>query len=233
MCSCRAILLQIRRSINMCHSSLFVLFVLGIGNYGLTLFVYTPDCPHPCVVNGHHFCYPPPCPPPACDDPVYAPGQCCTVCPDDCPRGACTIGNRTMCYPIPCPLPPCKNPVSTPGECCPHCPQGDQAPVDRDCPHPCVAGGHKYCHPVPCPLPPCQNPVTTLGDCCPHCPESVEDPAVGLRSEDKTRADVDTDCPHPCVAGGHTYCHPVPCPFPPCDEPVTTPGDCCPHCPFG
>lgn len=38
MCSCRAILLQIRRSINMCHSSLFVLFVLGIGNYGLTLF---------------------------------------------------------------------------------------------------------------------------------------------------------------------------------------------------
>lgn len=92
--------------------------------FDLLFSVYTPDCPHPCVVNGHHFCYPPPCPPPACDDPVYAPGQCCTVCPDDCPRGACTIGNRTMCYPIPCPLPPCKNPVSTPGECCPHCPQG-------------------------------------------------------------------------------------------------------------
>ena len=90
-------------------------------------FLYTAhskDCPHPCVVNGHHFCEPPPCPPPACQDPVYAPGQCCTVCPKDCPHGTCKIGNRTMCYPIPCPLPPCQKPVITPGDCCPHCPKG-------------------------------------------------------------------------------------------------------------
>nr|XP_022302393.1 cysteine-rich motor neuron 1 protein-like [Crassostrea virginica] len=131
---------------------------------------HSKDCPHPCVVNGHHFCEPPPCPPPACQDPVYAPGQCCTVCPKDCPHGTCKIGNRTMCYPIPCPLPPCQKPVTTPGDCCPHCPKEEKIMQKREeCPHPCVIGGQTYCHPIPCPLPLCDDPVTTPGECCPRC----------------------------------------------------------------
>lgn len=99
---------------------------LGILEYNFFLYLEdrSSDCPHPCVVNGHHFCYPPPCPPPACADPIYAPGQCCALCPDDCPHGTCKINNRTMCYPIPCPHPPCEDPVTTPGDCCPHCPSG-------------------------------------------------------------------------------------------------------------
>lgn len=82
------------------------------------------DCPFPCVINGHNFCRPPPCPVPACRDPISIPGQCCGTCPEDCPKGTCKVGNKTTCYPVPCPLPPCVNPVTTPGDCCPHCPEG-------------------------------------------------------------------------------------------------------------
>uniref|UniRef100_A0A8W8LPL9 Uncharacterized protein n=1 Tax=Magallana gigas TaxID=29159 RepID=A0A8W8LPL9_MAGGI len=55
---------------------------------------------------------------------------------------------------------------------------------------------------------------------------------LGFSINDNTRQERE-QCPHPCLAGGQTYCHPVPCPFPPCDNPVTSPGDCCPHCPTG
>jgi hypothetical protein len=39
------------------------------------------------------------------------------------------------------------------------------------------------------------------------------------------------DCPHPCTQGGQKYCHPIPCPLPPCNNSVTPPGVCCPECP--
>ncbi|XP_033726781.1 cysteine-rich motor neuron 1 protein-like [Pecten maximus] len=39
------------------------------------------------------------------------------------------------------------------------------------------------------------------------------------------------DCPFPCIHDGVKYCHHLPCPHPPCSNPVTTHGDCCPHCP--
>ncbi|XP_069106927.1 kielin/chordin-like protein isoform X2 [Argopecten irradians] len=41
------------------------------------------------------------------------------------------------------------------------------------------------------------------------------------------------DCPSPCIHDGVKYCGHLPCPRPPCPDPVTTPGDCCPHCPTG
>lgn len=98
-------------------------------DYKITRYIFdildrNADCPFPCVLNGHHFCRPPPCPVPACRDPISIPGQCCGTCPEDCPKGTCKIGNKTACYPFPCPLPPCVNPVTTPGDCCPHCPDG-------------------------------------------------------------------------------------------------------------
>ena len=39
------------------------------------------------------------------------------------------------------------------------------------------------------------------------------------------------DCPHPCTQGGRKYCHPIPCPLPPCNNSVTPTGACCPECP--
>ncbi|XP_071143829.1 kielin/chordin-like protein [Mytilus edulis] len=38
-------------------------------------------------------------------------------------------------------------------------------------------------------------------------------------------------CPHPCMQGGHRYCHPIPCPHPPCNNSFTPEGACCPVCP--
>eukprot|EP00105_Crassostrea_gigas_P020787 XP_011439671.1 PREDICTED: kielin/chordin-like protein isoform X2 [Crassostrea gigas] len=154
----------------MIRSIAFVLVVLVIGNLGISIDDRSADCPFPCVINGHHFCRPPPCPVPSCRDPISIPGQCCGTCPEDCPKGTCKVGNKTTCYPVPCPLPPCVNPVTTPGDCCPHCPEDNTREEREQCPHPCLAGGQTYCHPVPCPFPPCDNPVTSPGDCCPHCP---------------------------------------------------------------
>ncbi|XP_060069832.1 kielin/chordin-like protein [Ylistrum balloti] len=141
----------------------------------------------------------------------------------DCPF-PCTQGGVHYCYPLPCPLPPCSNPVTTPGECCPHCPSitDGHDVANKTCLHPCEVNGHHFCFPPPCPLPPCANPVTRPGQCCQTCPEG-NSVAVGKRE--------DSDCVHPCTQGGVKYCQPIPCPFPPCDNPVTTPGECCPHCP--
>ena len=42
-----------------------------------------------------------------------------------------------------------------------------------------------------------------------------------------------TVCPANCTAGGKHYCFPIPCPLPPCVDPVKSAGDCCEHCPNG
>lgn len=78
-------------------------------DYKITRYIFdildrNADCPFPCVINGHHFCRPPPCPVPACRDPISIPGQCCGTCPEDCPKGTCKIGNKTACYPSPVPF---------------------------------------------------------------------------------------------------------------------------------
>ncbi|KAL4218308.1 hypothetical protein ACF0H5_023044 [Mactra antiquata] len=41
------------------------------------------------------------------------------------------------------------------------------------------------------------------------------------------------DCPgFSCTYNGMVFCQHIPCPLPPCDQPlVLTPGDCCEHCP--
>ncbi|KAK3088103.1 hypothetical protein FSP39_014698 [Pinctada imbricata] len=40
-------------------------------------------------------------------------------------------------------------------------------------------------------------------------------------------------CPHPCTQGGKKYCGHIPCPLPPCVDPVTPTGHCCDECPNG
>ncbi|KAL3888260.1 hypothetical protein ACJMK2_000631 [Sinanodonta woodiana] len=184
-------------------------------------------CPHPpaCKVGNVSFCNPPPCPPPPCKHPVVIPGQCCPYCSNTtCPH-RCKVGNTTFCYPPPCPPPPCTNPFTVPGECCEQCPQTKPSELKRsDCIHPCNYNGQMFCDPLPCPIPPCDNPITNAGDCCPHC--SGDQPVAPTQ-------DPVTICPMPCMQGGQKYCFPLPCPHPPCVDPVRADGECCPHCPNG
>ncbi|KAK3604309.1 hypothetical protein CHS0354_021573 [Potamilus streckersoni] len=46
-----------------------------------------------------------------------------------------------------------------------------------------------------------------------------------------SEAEYSKRCEPSCIQGGKTYCWPIHCPRPACKDPVTTPGECCPHCP--
>ena len=45
--------------------------------------------------------------------------------------------------------------------------------------------------------------------------------------------EADDPCPFNCTINGHHFCHPIPCPLPPCVDPKQDPGMCCPYCPNG
>ncbi|XP_053391193.1 kielin/chordin-like protein [Mercenaria mercenaria] len=103
--------------------------------------------------------------------------------------------------------------------CCSHA----DSLIDECLTSTCTYNGHVFCGHIPCPRQPCNQPlVLTPGDCCDHCPtvQQADDPLL-------------KDCPYPCTQGGVHYCHPIPCPLPPCVDAVQKKGICCPSCPNG
>ena len=177
------------------------------------------------LVHGCPFAFP--CPPLACDNPIYDEHDCCGHCPDpeqkeqrrpeaendpEC-LNPCRYNNSTFCGHIPCPLPPCDKPlVLTPGDCCAHCPSSILREVDANR-WMVTTAGH-WCKGIYCTSMPCNVPlVLKPGECCPVCPTSV------------TTAT-------PLIATTNA-CDRIYCTNMPCDVPLVLlhPGDCCPGCP--
>ncbi|KAL4218565.1 hypothetical protein ACF0H5_023299 [Mactra antiquata] len=56
---------------------------------------------------------------------------------------------------------------------------------------------------------------------------------IGTAFGDLAEVRRQNDCPYPCTVNGHHFCHPIPCPLPPCVDSITEHGICCPSCPDG
>ncbi|KAG9345614.1 hypothetical protein JZ751_008758, partial [Albula glossodonta] len=198
--------------------------------------------------DGHVTCSPKPCYTAGCSHPVTPSGSCCPVCegcfynnvavingqsfpdPQDSECSECTCRAGTVqCVKKICPPAPCSHPA--PGPC--DCP--GRSYIDGDifagrkgsCEECRCLRGEVTCGSKRCPKVTCQHPATDPCSCpvCDGCHFNGRDCKNGDRFPDpKNKCQRCT-----CLNGGVT-CVSVTCPPPPCRNPITPPGECCPVC---
>ncbi|KAJ8371934.1 hypothetical protein AAFF_G00298460 [Aldrovandia affinis] len=147
----------------------------------------------------------------------------------------------------------------TEDSCCPHCPEEPLSPrlpsndsMPSYCrneegdiflaaeswkPNTCSScvclDGKIHCFSESCPLVSCPRPILRKGQCCPYCVEDTASRAVchfsGKTYADEERWDIDS-CTHCYCLQGQTLCSTVSCPAPPCRQPLSVQGSCCPMC---
>ncbi|KAI4897940.1 hypothetical protein NFI96_019845 [Prochilodus magdalenae] len=155
---------------------------------------------------------------------------------DPCQRCVCESGTVT-CAPVVCPVPPCRNPITPIGQCCPQCEQcnhqgtmlrdGETVPDRSDrCSECTCKKGRVSCRKKPCSQQ-CSHPAVTA-DCCPVCEECLYE---GVQYAHLVAFTSRSDPCQRCVCeSGTVTCAPVVCPVPPCLNPITPIGQCCPQC---
>ncbi|CAH1261779.1 KCP [Branchiostoma lanceolatum] len=168
--------------------------------------------------------------------------------PDDCTWCTCpAAGEDPVCAVQDCAPSPCADPVKIAGQCCRVC---DAPPgclyngaiipvgVEYRTPDSCTwcncdaDGAEAICASVGCGgSSGCQNYVRYAGQCCPVCAPCC----YGCRHGDGIVPSGASFKPNPCSScscrGGGMGCGGFRCAPPPCDNPVTLPGECCPICP--
>nr|KAF6418608.1 kielin cysteine rich BMP regulator [Rousettus aegyptiacus] len=197
------------------------------------------------------------CSPAPCQHPTQAPGACCPKCESctyhgqvyangqnftdsDSPCHTCHCEDGTVrCSLVDCPPTTCARPQSGPGQCCPRCPDcilekqvfvdGESFSHPQDpCQECWCQEGQARCQPRACPRAPCAHPLP--GPCC-------QNNCSGCAFAGKEYPN-GADFPHPTAAcrlchclSGNVQCLARRCGPPPCAEPVSLPGECCPQCP--
>ncbi|XP_051725443.1 kielin/chordin-like protein [Ctenopharyngodon idella] len=205
--------------------------------------------------RGEVQCSPKSCPSVSCPNPQRDPCACqvCEGCqyrgrdcgngerfpdPNDHCQGCICLNGSVSCTPVSCPETPCKRPVRSPGECCPVCTgtcehlgqvheNGDKfiPPNDRCSTCTCLSGvvlcEKKLCSQQ------CAHPVRNR-HCCPVCDGCLFE---GQKYRNTQTFYAPSDPCRRCVCHrGSVKCTTVSCPVVSCQNPVTTPRQCCPLC---
>nr|XP_055029771.1 kielin/chordin-like protein isoform X2 [Misgurnus anguillicaudatus] len=164
--------------------------------------------------------------------------------PGDGPCFQCTCkGGNVRCHQERCPTLTCENPVPpSPNSCCPVCRGCDWNGVQyeegaswsdggRNC---YCSGGHVTCNsetncgpaPLPQPCPDPNRPTECCGDSCGRCQYKQR-----IYENGQTFTDPEDPCAQCTCQQGQVRCAVAECRAPPCSNPYTPPGECCPRCP--
>ncbi|KAK7086153.1 hypothetical protein SK128_019588 [Halocaridina rubra] len=151
---------------------------------------------------------------------------------------------------IDCARPTCDNPIRDPGVCCPRCPDACRGCTDENgifrengaswsnpaspCFHYSCFNGEISTAIRDCARPPCDNPISDPGVCCPRCPSTPDNGCTDekgmIRENGSSWTYPESPCFHFSCENGKIFTAIQDCARPPCRNPVSVPGVCCPTC---
>ncbi|XP_070548454.1 fibrillin-2-like isoform X9 [Ptychodera flava] len=199
------------------------------------------------------------CEPLECENTVQAIGECCPVCEDavcrtddgteyqpfqmwspendPCTQCTCQPNSKITCGDLDCPA-VCEYGLTLPGDCCANCSlclyddilyeSGDPIPNDDPCISCFCQEGNVTCNITECESITCVNSILLPGQCCPKCLDCRDDDGIAYH-HGQMWTKPDDPCTT-CICDDQVIsCTTVTCPAP-CDNPVSSPNQCCQAC---